>query len=41
VDTSFIVNKAAKKNVELQETLVKIEAKIVELEVVVQKKPSN
>ena len=32
---------AAKKNVELQERLVKLEAKIAELEAVAQKKPSN
>jgi hypothetical protein len=32
---------AANKNVELQERLVKLEAKIAELEVVAQKKPSN
>ena len=32
---------AAKKNAELQERLVKLEAKIAELEVVAQKKPSN
>ena len=32
---------AAKKNAELQERLVKLEAKIAELEAVAQKKPSN
>ena len=32
---------AAKKNIELQERLVKLEAKIAELEAVAQKKPSN
>ena len=33
--------KATKKNAELQERLVKLEAKIAELEAVAQKKPSN
>ena len=32
---------AAKKNAELQERLVKLEAKIAELEAVAEKKPSN